>query len=223
MKDQWTERLSEYLDGELTGPERATLEAHVASCDACRTTLDELRRVVTNALARRPAAHRGSLAGHRDPDRAGSAIEGAAAGAPFCFHRATARRRIGGARAAVGWRRLADRETRDGADPTRPSLRTHPRISQRHHLPGRRSVRRPGSGSRARPGARPRPARHGDRARDRAESENHQPGHPRRAERARGRPRELVSEPAPRPRDAAETGAATPGGDTRRRAELGGG
>ncbi|PYO60955.1 MAG: hypothetical protein DMD70_07745, partial [Gemmatimonadetes bacterium] len=28
-----------------------TLEAHVASCDACRTTLDELRRVVTNARA----------------------------------------------------------------------------------------------------------------------------------------------------------------------------
>ncbi len=51
MKDQWTDRLSEYLDGELTGPERTTLEAHVASCDACRTTLDELRRVVTNARA----------------------------------------------------------------------------------------------------------------------------------------------------------------------------
>src|SRR5207253_2769264 len=51
MKDQWTDRLSEYLDGELSGPERTTLEAHVASCDACRTTLDELRRVVTNARA----------------------------------------------------------------------------------------------------------------------------------------------------------------------------
>ena len=51
MKDQWTDRLSEYLDGELTGSERTTLEAHVASCDACRTTLDELRRVVTNARA----------------------------------------------------------------------------------------------------------------------------------------------------------------------------
>ena len=51
MKDQWTDRLSEYLDGELTPPERTTLEAHLASCDACRTTLDELRRVVTNARA----------------------------------------------------------------------------------------------------------------------------------------------------------------------------
>src|SRR5206468_6965873 len=51
MKDQWTDRLSEYLDGEISDPERTTLEAHVASCDACRTTLDELRRVVTNARA----------------------------------------------------------------------------------------------------------------------------------------------------------------------------
>ena len=51
MKDQWTDRLSDYLDGELTPSERTTLEAHLASCDPCRTTLDELRRVVTNARA----------------------------------------------------------------------------------------------------------------------------------------------------------------------------
>ena len=59
MKDQWTDRLSEYLDGELTAPERTTLEAHLASCDGCRTTLEELRRVATNARAlddRPPAA-----------------------------------------------------------------------------------------------------------------------------------------------------------------------
>src|SRR2546429_8964125 len=51
MTDQWTDRLSEYLDSELTSPERTAFEAHLASCDACRTTLDELRRVVTNARA----------------------------------------------------------------------------------------------------------------------------------------------------------------------------
>ena len=59
MKDQWTDRLSEYLDGELASPERTALETHVASCDECRATLDELRRVVTNARAlddRPPAA-----------------------------------------------------------------------------------------------------------------------------------------------------------------------
>jgi anti-sigma factor RsiW len=51
MKDQWTDRLSAYLDGELAPAERTTLDAHLASCDGCRTTLDELRRVVTNARA----------------------------------------------------------------------------------------------------------------------------------------------------------------------------
>ncbi|PYO97928.1 MAG: hypothetical protein DMD60_05580 [Gemmatimonadetes bacterium] len=59
MTDQWTDRLSEYLDGELAPAEQTALEAHLASCDACRTTLEELRRVVTNARAlddRPPAA-----------------------------------------------------------------------------------------------------------------------------------------------------------------------
>ena len=59
MKDQWTERLSEYLDGELAPVEQTAFEAHLAACEGCRTTLDELRRVVTNARAlddRPPAA-----------------------------------------------------------------------------------------------------------------------------------------------------------------------
>src|SRR3989454_3793256 len=59
MNDQWTARLSEYLDGEVTPAEQTALEAHLASCNACRTTLEELRRVVTNARAldnRPPAA-----------------------------------------------------------------------------------------------------------------------------------------------------------------------
>jgi len=51
MKDQWTDRLSEYLDGELAGSERTALEAHLASCGNCRTTLEELRRVVGRARA----------------------------------------------------------------------------------------------------------------------------------------------------------------------------
>jgi anti-sigma factor RsiW len=51
MTDQWTERLSDYLDGELDRAARGALEAHVASCAACRATLDELRRVVARAEA----------------------------------------------------------------------------------------------------------------------------------------------------------------------------
>jgi anti-sigma factor RsiW len=51
MKDQWTDRLSEYLDGELGGGERTALEAHLAGCAACAATLVELRRVVARAQA----------------------------------------------------------------------------------------------------------------------------------------------------------------------------
>ena len=51
MNDQWTNRLSEYLDGELDGTERASLEAHLATCRHCYATLGELRQVVARAKA----------------------------------------------------------------------------------------------------------------------------------------------------------------------------
>lgn len=58
MNDQWTNRLSEYLDGELNASERQAFESHLATCAACGQTLDELRRVVTRAgtLEDRPPA-----------------------------------------------------------------------------------------------------------------------------------------------------------------------
>lgn len=58
MSDQWTERLSEYLDGELQGSERAMLEAHLERCDDCQDTLAGLRRIVMRArsLEDRPPA-----------------------------------------------------------------------------------------------------------------------------------------------------------------------
>jgi len=49
--DQWTNRLSEYIDGELDSSERAVLEAHLATCGQCFATLGELRQVVTRAKA----------------------------------------------------------------------------------------------------------------------------------------------------------------------------
>src|SRR5207248_10981766 len=51
MSDTWTERLSEYIDGTLAETERGALEAHLAGCEACRTTLEELRRVAARARA----------------------------------------------------------------------------------------------------------------------------------------------------------------------------
>jgi anti-sigma factor RsiW len=51
MSDQWTDRLSEYLDGELPGAERAALEEHLSGCAGCAATLAELRQVVARAGA----------------------------------------------------------------------------------------------------------------------------------------------------------------------------
>jgi len=49
MNDQWMNRLSEYLDGELDSTERSGVEAHLATCGQCRATLGELRQVVARA------------------------------------------------------------------------------------------------------------------------------------------------------------------------------
>jgi anti-sigma factor RsiW len=49
MSDQWTDRLSEYLDGDLAEVENAALEAHLVTSGACRETLAGLRRIVVRA------------------------------------------------------------------------------------------------------------------------------------------------------------------------------
>ncbi len=61
MNDQWTDRLSEYVDGELANGERFALEAHLATCADCRATVEELRRVVTRANSLEPRAPRTDL------------------------------------------------------------------------------------------------------------------------------------------------------------------
>ena len=48
--DAIVDRLSDYLDGEdLSAADRAAIEAHLAACRECRTTLDELRAVAASA------------------------------------------------------------------------------------------------------------------------------------------------------------------------------
>jgi anti-sigma factor RsiW len=54
MTDTWIDRLSAYLDGELTPGERTALEAHLAQCRACSESLIELREVVARAAALPP-------------------------------------------------------------------------------------------------------------------------------------------------------------------------
>ncbi len=48
-EDLYTDRLSDYLDGELEPREHASVEQHLAQCAACRATLGELRTVVARA------------------------------------------------------------------------------------------------------------------------------------------------------------------------------
>jgi hypothetical protein len=49
MSDQWTDRLSEYLDDELPPAEREALEAHLRHCVACGAVLADLKRIVGRA------------------------------------------------------------------------------------------------------------------------------------------------------------------------------
>jgi anti-sigma factor RsiW len=42
MHTEWTDRLSDYLDDELTADERRTVDAHLAGCRECAAVLDEL-------------------------------------------------------------------------------------------------------------------------------------------------------------------------------------
>jgi anti-sigma factor RsiW len=51
MTEHWTDRLSEYVDGELTQDEQATCEAHLATCAECRAVTEDLFAVARTAAA----------------------------------------------------------------------------------------------------------------------------------------------------------------------------
>ena len=53
MTTHWTDRLSEYHDGELSPAEQTACESHLAACAECRSVLAEIRGVV--AMARSDA------------------------------------------------------------------------------------------------------------------------------------------------------------------------
>src|SRR5881628_484133 len=56
MHEEWTDKLSEYLDNELSPREREAVESHLRGCAECAAVLDDLTRVVERAqsLDRRP-------------------------------------------------------------------------------------------------------------------------------------------------------------------------
>lgn len=49
MHTEWTDRLSDYLDGHLDPEETKRVDAHLAECETCTTVLEELRAVVLRA------------------------------------------------------------------------------------------------------------------------------------------------------------------------------
>lgn len=49
MHDEWTDKLSDYLDDELQDGERAAVEAHLRACRECTAVLHDLQRVVARA------------------------------------------------------------------------------------------------------------------------------------------------------------------------------
>lgn len=58
MTAHWMDRLSEYVDGELTAGEREACEAHLLACPECREVVSELRVIAAEArvLEDRPPA-----------------------------------------------------------------------------------------------------------------------------------------------------------------------
>ena len=61
MSDNWTARLSEYLDDTLAPAERQALATHLTGCAECTATLAELRRVVARAQSLEDRSPRADL------------------------------------------------------------------------------------------------------------------------------------------------------------------
>ena len=51
VHEEWTNQLSDYLDGELPAAGRDAVEAHLKSCASCAAVLNDLKRVVARASA----------------------------------------------------------------------------------------------------------------------------------------------------------------------------
>src|SRR5579864_7741224 len=51
MHEEWTDRLSDYLDDELTADEHGAVAAHLASCAHCAKVAADLEAIVTRAKA----------------------------------------------------------------------------------------------------------------------------------------------------------------------------
>jgi anti-sigma factor RsiW len=72
MHQEWTDKLSDYLDDELSAVDRDAVEAHLRSCAPCAAVLEELTRVVARAQTVTPRPPQADLwagiAGRIDAD-----------------------------------------------------------------------------------------------------------------------------------------------------------
>jgi negative regulator of sigma E activity len=59
--EQWTDQLSDYLDGELAAADREALETHLRECPDCAGVLNDLERVVARARTLEPRPPRTDL------------------------------------------------------------------------------------------------------------------------------------------------------------------
>jgi anti-sigma factor RsiW len=51
VHQEWTDQLSDYLDGELSADQRDAVAAHLRGCTACAAVLNDLKRVVARAAS----------------------------------------------------------------------------------------------------------------------------------------------------------------------------
>jgi anti-sigma factor RsiW len=85
VHEQWTDKLSEFLDGELAADEHRAVEAHLRGCADCAAVLADLKRVIARAqqagaAARPPSADLWTgIAARIDDQRRGTADIGRSA------------------------------------------------------------------------------------------------------------------------------------------------
>ena len=79
MHEEWTDKLSDFLDGELTPDDARAVEAHLRGCAECAAVLEDLKRVVARAreagaVSRPPQADLWAGIAARIDDRSASTI-----------------------------------------------------------------------------------------------------------------------------------------------------
>jgi anti-sigma factor RsiW len=54
VHQEWTDQLSDYLDGELSAETHRDVETHLRSCASCAAVLEDLKRIVARAASAEP-------------------------------------------------------------------------------------------------------------------------------------------------------------------------